>query len=43
MRLVTPGMFVRLQSPIMMLVKVDPLKLTGEVPERLAPWVRVGR
>jgi multidrug efflux pump subunit AcrA (membrane-fusion protein) len=42
-RLVTPGMFVRLQSPVMMLVKVDPLKLTGEVPERLAPWVRVGQ
>jgi RND family efflux transporter MFP subunit len=42
-RLVTPGMFVRLQSPLMMLVKVDPLKLTGEVPERLAPWVRVGQ
>ncbi|MGE5813709.1 MAG: efflux RND transporter periplasmic adaptor subunit [Acidobacteriota bacterium] len=42
-RLVTPGMFVRLQSPVMMLVKVDPLKLTGEVPERLAPWVRNGQ
>lgn len=42
-RLVTAGMFVRLQSPVMTLVKVDPLKLTGEVPERLAPWVRVGQ
>jgi multidrug efflux pump subunit AcrA (membrane-fusion protein) len=42
-RLVTPGMFVRLQSPVMMLVKVDPLKLTGEVPERFGPWIRVGQ
>jgi RND family efflux transporter MFP subunit len=42
-RLVSPGMFVRVQSPVMSLVKVDPLKLTGEVPERMAPWVRVGQ
>lgn len=42
-RLVSPGMFVRMQSPVMSLVKVDPLKLTGEVPERMAPWVRVGQ
>lgn len=42
-RLVTPGMFLQPQSPVMTLVKVDPLKLTGEVPERLAPWVRVGQ
>lgn len=42
-RLVTAGMFLRLQSPVMTLVKIDPLKLTGEVPERLAPWVRIGQ
>lgn len=42
-RLVSPGMFVRVQSPVMSLVKIDPLKLTGEVPERMAPWVRVGQ
>ncbi len=42
-RLVSPGVFVRVQSPLMSLVKIDPLKLTGEVPERMAPWVRVGQ
>ena len=42
-RLVAPGMFVRVQTPVMTLVKVDPLKAIGEVPERLAPWVRVGQ
>lgn len=42
-RLVSPGMFVRVQSPVMSLVKIDPLKLTGEVPERMAPWVRIGQ
>jgi RND family efflux transporter MFP subunit len=42
-RLVAPGMFVRVQTPVMSLVKIDPLKATGEVPERLAPWVRVGQ
>lgn len=42
-RLVAPGMFVRVQTPVMSLVKVDPLKATGEVPERMAPWVHVGQ
>lgn len=42
-RLVSPGVFVRVQTPVMTLVKLDPLKLTGEVPERMAPWVRVGQ
>lgn len=42
-RLVSPGMFVGVQTPVMTLVKVNPLKLTGEVPERMAPWVRVGQ
>jgi RND family efflux transporter MFP subunit len=27
----------------MTLVKVDPLKLAAEVPEKMAPWVRVGQ
>ncbi|MFN8062113.1 MAG: efflux RND transporter periplasmic adaptor subunit [Vicinamibacterales bacterium] len=42
-RLVSPGQFLRLQTPVMSLVKVDPLKLVAEVPERLAPWVKVGQ
>jgi RND family efflux transporter MFP subunit len=27
----------------MSLVKIDPLKLTAEVPEKMAPWVKVGQ
>jgi RND family efflux transporter MFP subunit len=42
-RLVSPGQFVRVQTAIAALVKVDPLKLTAEIPERLAPWVKIGQ
>lgn len=42
-RLVSPGEFVRVQTPVMALVKVDPLKLTAEIPERVAPWVKIGQ
>jgi RND family efflux transporter MFP subunit len=41
-RLVSPGQYVQVQTPVMNLVKVDPLKLMTEVPERMAPWVKVG-
>ena len=41
-RLVSLGQFVQVQTPIAGLVKVDPLKLIAEVPERMAPWVKVG-
>jgi multidrug efflux pump subunit AcrA (membrane-fusion protein) len=42
-RLVSPGQFVRVQTPVMMLVKTDPLKVIAEIPERMAPWVKVGQ
>ena len=42
-RLVSPGQFVKLQSAVMSLVKVNPLKLTIEVPEHFAPWVNVSQ
>jgi multidrug efflux pump subunit AcrA (membrane-fusion protein) len=41
-RLVSLGQFVQVQTPVVSLVKVDPLKLTAEVPEHMAPWVKVG-
>jgi RND family efflux transporter MFP subunit len=41
-RLVSLGQFVQVQTPIASLVKVDPLKLVAEVPERMAPWVKAG-
>jgi membrane fusion protein (multidrug efflux system) len=42
-RLVSLGEFVKTQTAVMALVKVDPLKLTAEVPEKMAPWVKVGQ
>lgn len=42
-RLVSLGEFVKTQTAVMSLVKIDPLKLTAEVPEKMAPWVRVGQ
>ena len=42
-RLVSLGEFVKTQTAVMTLVKIDPLKLTAEVPEKMAPWVKVGQ
>jgi HlyD family secretion protein len=42
-RLVSLGQFVNLQTPVMSVVRVDPLKITAEIPEALAPWVKVGQ
>jgi RND family efflux transporter MFP subunit len=41
-RLVSSGQYVQVQTPVMSLVKVDPLKVMTEVPERMAPWVTIG-
>lgn len=43
LRQVSPGEFVRLQTPVVTLVRVDPLKLTTEFPEQMMPWVRPGQ
>jgi RND family efflux transporter MFP subunit len=42
-RLVSLGEFVKAQQPVMSIVRIDPLKVTAEIPERLTPWVRVGQ
>lgn len=41
-RLVSAGQFVRVQTPVMRIVRMHPLRLTAEIPERFAPAVRVG-
>lgn len=41
-RLVTAGQFVRVQTPVMRLVRLHPLRLTAEIPERFGPAIRVG-
>ena len=42
-RVVSLGEFVKAQTPVMSVVRVDPLKVTAEIPERMAPWIKVGQ
>src|SRR5262249_11751999 len=42
-RLVNLGQLVKATTPVMSLVRIDPLKVTAEIPEKLAPWIRVGQ
>ena len=42
-RLVSLGELVKAQMPVMKIVRVDPLKVTAEIPESMAPWVRDGQ
>jgi multidrug efflux pump subunit AcrA (membrane-fusion protein) len=42
-RVVTPGQFVRVNTPLITLVKIDPIRLRLEVPERMTPWVKEGQ
>jgi membrane fusion protein (multidrug efflux system) len=39
---VSPGQLVRVQTPVMRLVRLHPLRVTAEVPERFSQAVRVG-
>lgn len=40
-RLVSLGEYVKVQTPVMAVVKIDPLKVTAEIPEKMAAWVKV--
>jgi RND family efflux transporter MFP subunit len=42
-RMVSVGELVKAQMPVVTVVRVDPLKLLSEIPERMAPWVKVGQ
>jgi len=42
-RSVTVGQYVRPNTPLFALVKTDPIRLRAEIPERMAPWVKVGQ
>ena len=42
-RLVSLGELVKEQMPVMKIVRIDPLKVTAEIPEGLAPWVQSGQ
>ena len=42
-RLVTPGQYVKVQTPVMVIVDNDPLRVRLKVPEKMAGWVAVGQ
>jgi len=42
-RQVTMGQFLRPNTPLFSLVKIDPIRLRVEIPERMAPWIRLGQ
>src|SRR5262245_26435479 len=42
-RLVSLGQLVDAHTPVMSIVRVDPLKVTAEIPESMAPWIKVGQ
>ena len=42
-RLVNLGEYVKVQTPVMSVVRMDPLKVTAEIPEKMAPWIKVGQ
>ena len=42
-RQVSLGQFVRTNTPLFVLVKTDPIRLRIEVPERMAPWIKINQ
>ena len=42
-RLVNLGELVKAQMPVMAVVRLDPLKVTAEIPEKMAPWINTGQ
>ena len=42
-RLVNLGELVKTQMPVMAVVRVDPLKVIAEIPEKMAPWIKDGQ
>jgi RND family efflux transporter MFP subunit len=41
-RLVSPGQYVKVQTPVMVVVDDDPVRVRLKVPEKMAGWVAVG-
>jgi RND family efflux transporter MFP subunit len=42
-RLVNLGELVKAQMPVIAVVRVDPLKVIAEIPEKMAPWIKDGQ
>jgi membrane fusion protein, multidrug efflux system len=42
-RMVAPGQYVKVQTPVMVVVDNDPVRVKLKVPEKMAGWVAVGQ
>jgi multidrug efflux pump subunit AcrA (membrane-fusion protein) len=42
-RLVNQGELVKTQTPVMAIVRLNPLKVIAEIPEKMAPWISAGQ
>jgi RND family efflux transporter MFP subunit len=42
-RMVTAGQYLKVQSPVMVIVNTDPLRVRLNVPEKMAGWIAVGQ
>jgi RND family efflux transporter MFP subunit len=42
-RPVTQGQYLKVQTPVMVIVNVDPMRVRLKVPEKMAAWVRTGQ
>jgi RND family efflux transporter MFP subunit len=42
-RLVNLGELVKTQAPVMTVVRLNPLKVIAEIPEKMAPWIQNGQ
>lgn len=42
-RAVAPGQYLRVQTPVIVIVNMDPLRVRLEVPEKMAGWIKVGQ
>ncbi|HEV8484091.1 MAG TPA: efflux RND transporter periplasmic adaptor subunit [Blastocatellia bacterium] len=42
-RNVTQGQYLKVQTPVMVIVNADPLRVRLKVPEKMAAWVRTGQ
>src|SRR5689334_20073760 len=41
-RVVAPGQYVKIQTPVMSVVDIDPLRVRLKIPEKMTEWVHIG-
>ena len=41
-RVVTPGQYLKVQTPVMVVVSVDPVRVRLKIPETMAEWIKTG-